>query len=185
MDLSNFMSLDKSQLRQAVSRLASAGNKRLKRLDKSDVSSISAMEVYESGGKFSTRNKDVDALRAEFMRVKTFLKSDTSTVKGAIQAEKRAIEAFKNIYDIDISEKEYKELLKIYYDTYNSDIEYQNQKMRYAVLYKTFGVDISQYDSDEKNNVKRIIDRLQDILQRNLSPGGMSYDGFASFFELE
>lgn len=182
MDLSDFMSLDKSQLRQAVSRLASAGNKRLKRLEQSNVSSISAMEVHESGGKFSTKGKSLDALRAEFMRVKTFLKSDTSTVSGAKKAEKAALKSFNDIYDVDLSVDEYRQILDIYYQTYNSDNEFQSQKMRYSVLYKTFGIDPNSGDTDK---VKVIITRLQDILQRNLSPGGMSYDGFASFFELE
>ena len=57
MDIDEFAHLSKTELRQAVSKLASAANKRLKRMSQSELVSPAYIEAIDSGGKFSTRGK--------------------------------------------------------------------------------------------------------------------------------
>lgn len=76
--------LNERQLRQVTSRLVSAGNKRIRRLEASDVakSSPALKQVKESGGTFSVQHKNINELRSEFSRARTFLKLKTSTARG-------------------------------------------------------------------------------------------------------
>lgn len=76
--------LNERQLKQVTSRLVSAGNKRIRRLEASDVaqSSPALKQVKESGGAFSVQNKNINELRSEFSRARTFLRLKTSTARG-------------------------------------------------------------------------------------------------------
>lgn len=181
MSLRDFSQLNKSELRQAVSRLSSAANKRLKRLAESSVESLSARTIEQSGGKFSTRGKGLDELRAEFMRVKDFLKSPTSTVKGARQAEKDAIQAVKDIYGEDLAGRDIKKMLDDFYKLQDYDEEYQAQKLRYGHL---LDENVNEYSTEELEDMRRLSRRLIDVFNRNLAPGGMSYDGVSQWFDI-
>ena len=87
-DLNTFNSLKESDLRHITSRLVSAGNKRIRRLEKLDINS----PAYQSLGnnkKFSTKldtsvssQQRVNRLRPEFSRIRSFLTSKTSTARG-------------------------------------------------------------------------------------------------------
>lgn len=75
--------LSRQELARVVSQLASAGNKRLRRLEATSMGTESrpyktVMEV----GKFSVAGKNQGQLQNEFKRVSGFLKAKTSTVSG-------------------------------------------------------------------------------------------------------
>lgn len=72
-------------LKQEISRKASMANKRLKRLEKNDLTSVPAYRQYVKGGgvKFSVKGKNYNELQAELARVNHFIDSKTSTIRGA------------------------------------------------------------------------------------------------------
>ena len=86
--LDEFNKLKESDLRHLTSRLVSASNKRIRRLEKHDLNT----PAYQGLGKekaFSTklpkgtsRQQRVNRLRAEFSRARDFLTSETSTIAG-------------------------------------------------------------------------------------------------------
>lgn len=79
-----------SNLRAIVTRLSSAANKRLKRAgDQSD--SPAVLEVARSGGKFSSKGKDHEGLKQEFLRIKAFLQDPTSTKAGWEKVKREAV----------------------------------------------------------------------------------------------
>ena len=82
MSIQDLNSMDKKSLSKVVSQMASAANKRLKRLDDSGFETPASKSVDRSGGKFGTRGKTLNQLRSEFIRVRNFLRSKTSTIKG-------------------------------------------------------------------------------------------------------
>lgn len=82
MSLSKIMSMSRRELAKAVLTMASAGNKRLVRLQKRNITTPASIYIKEHGGKFSVAGKNVAELREEFQRVKGFLESETSTVRG-------------------------------------------------------------------------------------------------------
>lgn len=87
-DLNTFNNLNESQLRAITSRLVSASNKRIRRLQKNDINSP-AIQSLGKEKSFSTRlpkstskQQRVNKLRSEFSRARSFLSSETSTIGG-------------------------------------------------------------------------------------------------------
>lgn len=76
--------LSEKELKQVTSRLVSASNKRLRRLENTTrgKSSFAYQTVENRGRKFSVRGKDVNQTKQEFKLAKQFLGYKTSTVKG-------------------------------------------------------------------------------------------------------
>lgn len=116
-DLNTFNSLKESDLRHITSRLVSAGNKRIRRLEKLDINS----PAYQSLGnnkRFSTKldtsvssQQRVNRLRQEFSRIRSFLTSKTSTARGYQSFKK---ETFKRLSrELNMSEKTIKKNLDI------------------------------------------------------------------------
>lgn len=75
-------SMDKTSLARVVTRLSSAANKRARRMKQAGVSSPALRGMERSGGKFSSKGKDVRQLRSEYKRVKGFLNAETSSLAG-------------------------------------------------------------------------------------------------------
>lgn len=70
-------------LRAIVTRLSSAANKRLRRAEQSGLTDSPAyQEVQRSGGKFTGKGKDLEGLKAEFLRLKQYFGDHTSTQAG-------------------------------------------------------------------------------------------------------
>lgn len=177
MSYDEFSMLSKSELRQAVSRLSSAANKRLSRLNKADVVSPAAMEVDESGGKFSTRGKSELELQIEFRRVSNFLIQDTSTIKGARLLEEQTRQDMKAVYGIDISKQDYAELLRGFSKIINESPDYQSRALRYKYL-KNYNIDLA----NNQMSTTDISNAITSILNRYYSVGGAQYDGVADYF---
>lgn len=77
------MNMSRKDLAKNVSILASAGNKRLKRLEQSGVFSPSAEYVKTRGGNFSVAGKNKNQLMIEYFRLSDFMTAKTSSVRGA------------------------------------------------------------------------------------------------------
>lgn len=87
-DLDTFNRLNESELRALTSRLVSAGNKRIRRLENKNINSPA---LYGLGKEktFSTKlssevskQQRINKLRSEFARARSFLSSETSTITG-------------------------------------------------------------------------------------------------------
>lgn len=72
---------DRKNLAKIVTKLSSAANKRVKRLEKSGYNTPALRRSYR-GEHFGSKGKNLKQLRSEYKRVSSFLKSETSTVKG-------------------------------------------------------------------------------------------------------
>lgn len=72
-------------LKKEVSRMASMANKRLKRLEKNELTHLPSYKSWEEHGsiKFSVKGKTHQQLQSEYWRLKNFLDAKTSTVRGA------------------------------------------------------------------------------------------------------
>ena len=84
MDWNDLNKLTPSEMKQVTSRLVSAANKRIRRLEKAPrgTSSFAYQKVEEQGRKFSVRGKNNNQVKNEFKNVRAFLNYKTSTVKG-------------------------------------------------------------------------------------------------------
>lgn len=129
-----FRDLPKAHQREIISKLASAGNKRLRSLEQKGIENAVKMRVEMSGGKFSTKGKDTEGLLKELTRAKRFLKSEQSTVKGWKETQKKLQSDLENagIKTTPITGLAYSifDLLK----DYNQDLV--TERMRYHVTEK-------------------------------------------------
>lgn len=119
--------LDLRDLREVVGRLVSAGNKRLRAIQKSDLQDTPASRQVQKAGAFSTKGKNLNELRAEYARARNFLQSETSTVRGAKKAQKRAIREL-NKKGVSATPDKISEMWRLYEELKDIDPQVQNQK---------------------------------------------------------
>lgn len=90
--------MNTATLRAVVQKMASAANKRVKRIESKGISTPAIREAARVG-KFSTKGKDLNALRSEYKRIKSFLKNPSSTITGYKKQSKRFAEKLHNIQE--------------------------------------------------------------------------------------
>lgn len=79
-DFNRYQQMGEDKLRQVVNRLASAANKRARRMEKAGETSPALQRLQSSGGPISTKDKTLDELRIEFLRVKDYMEDKTSSL---------------------------------------------------------------------------------------------------------
>lgn len=177
MSIDEFSHLSKTELRQAVSRLADTANKRLKRMANTELVSPAQIEAIDSGGKFSTRGKSEIELQIEFRRVSNFLSDKTSTSKGAREYMEETRQAIKDVFGIDINKSDFAELIRGYSQILNESPDFQSRALRYKSL-KNFNIGLA----DNQMTTTELSDDVVSILNRYYQPGGSQYEGTAGYF---
>lgn len=182
MDIATFNKLSAPEMRKVVGRLVSAGNKRLRSFERSGESSPAVRYVNKSGGAFSTKGKDLNALRAEYTRAKNFLQSKTGTRKGWKQVKKETIAGLKK-HGIEMTEQKFNDVWTAYEDLKELSPEVANRGLKYSVLKEVANMVTDMYKSAEE---------IASALHKNLSQiyeeqVGLynDVDGISGFFEIE
>lgn len=173
--------LTRNELAKVVSKLASASNKRTKRLIQSGVPSPALIGRVERGKvKFSVKGKNVDELKKEYLEVKSYLSSETSTVKGARKVMNTVIDTLKNKKGIEITENQYKDFFKIYERVKEADPYISSQQMKY----KVFEAISNKMDYANPDDViDSVIDDLENLYEQSMKESD-DYD-LSRFFEIE
>ena len=182
MDNKTFNSLNTSDMRKVAGRLVSAGNKRLRSFERAGESSPATRHVEKSGGLFSTKGKDLNALRSEYTRAKNFLQAKTGTRKGWKQVKKEITAGLKK-QGVEMTEKQFNDVWKAYEDLKELSPEVANRGLKYSVL-----KDIADMVTDNNKSA----DEIATALHENLSSiyeeqAGLEHgiDGVSGFFEIE
>lgn len=197
--------MSRQELARVVSQLASAGNKRLRRLEASPMGTESrpyksAMEV----GNFSVAGKNQGQLQNEFKRVSTFLKAKTSTVTGW-KSQRRAIHArIGGEFDSEEAEKafwrEYRNLAKSERALHKSYGSAETQRLlrkemrknkqltqgeieRYRELFPDESRDLSNLSQLDLSVVRTSIKMAEDYESQEQQEQGR-YGGNAGFFKI-
>lgn len=182
MGIDKFNKLNTSDLRKVVGRLVSAGNKRLRSFERVGESSPATRYVEKSGGLFSTRGKDLNALRAEYVRAKNFLQSKTGTRRGWKQVKKETIKGLKK-QGVEMTESQFNDVWTVYEDLKELSPEVANRGLKYSVL-----KEVANMVTDENKSADEIATSLHENLsqiyeeQEGLVDG---IDGVSGFFEIE
>lgn len=82
------MRMNRKELATVTSLLSRGANKRMQRLEAKQLDTPALQGLERSGGRFSTRGKNLNELRSEFYRVSHFLNAKTSTITGAKRVHK-------------------------------------------------------------------------------------------------
>ena len=138
--------MSRRELAQVTSILASAGNKRIARIEKAGVTSPAVQSVKSHEGRFSVKGKNTNQLRSEFARARNFMTSSTSTLKGAKASAKR-IE--KNL-GLDKTAKKVSKALPSYLKNEHKRITQKRERLE-----KTLAKRKSQGKKPTKNILKR------------------------------
>lgn len=133
MDIDTFNKLGLSDMKQVVGRLVSAGNKRLRSFEKRDETSPATRYIRRSGGAFTTKGKDLNALRAEYIRAKGFLQSQTGTIKGWKTTRKETIASLHD-QGIDITVEQFDRFWRAYQDLKELDPNVATKSLKYTML---------------------------------------------------
>lgn len=179
MDVSDFNKLGKKDLQKITGRLVSAANKRYRRATAAGVTSP-AFSYVEKTGMFSTKGKNINQLRAEFVRAKNFLEAETSTIKASKQFMKESIEALKK-EGVDLTEDNFKDVMALYESLRKSDKKIMERRLKYSVLQE-----LESYVTEDnlpyediltvmKNKLDKIYVEEQKLLENN---------GVSGFFEM-
>ena len=124
--------LSDRELRDVVSRLASAANKRVKRAEASDSQSW-AVKSVQRGGKFSVKGKDLSSLQREYQRVKSFLSDPTSTSKGWKEAQNE-IGAALNEMGYEVTPDQVRRMITLYNALTEVDGQTLSREDRYKYM---------------------------------------------------
>lgn len=180
MDVQTFNELSKSDLQKVVGRLVSAGNKRLRNFEKRGESSPATRAVERSGGKFSTKGKNINELRSEYARARNFLTSKSSTVTGYKKVKKETADALKKS-GVDVSPETLDNVMKTYERLKEVDPNVSTRGMKYRVLSEISSM--VDDDTDPEKILDTMQERLNDIYEEEVKM--LSGDGDVSgFFEI-
>ena len=172
--------------RAQASRLASLANKRVARLESNGLTDSPAYKAYiETGGKFGVRGKDHNQLQSEVARLKKFIESTTSTVKGATNTLKEMASntgiKYENLKDLRSKAAKFFELsskVEQYLRTVDdmaSAIGYQKIWETINQYVKSGEIDLSSSDGDIDGMVKAVTDAIKEYDQPIQKLGGSGW----------
>lgn len=178
MDIQTFNKLNKSDLQKVVGRLVSAGNKRLRSFEKAGESSPATRHIERSGGAFSTKGKNINELRTEYTRAKTFLQSKTSSRRGWNKVKKDTAETLKRHGVNGITPDKLDDVLKVYERLKEVDPSVASKNMKYRIMSDISEITDGRSIDDVMNEM---LDRIDDIYEE--MQGGVN-GGVSGFFEI-
>lgn len=160
-------------LKQEVSKKASMANKRLRRLEKNDLTSNPAYknwQEYGGGKNFSVKGKDYNALQQELARVNMFIDAKTSTVRGSNKVMKEMAQntgiKYNKVGDLYAKSGKFFELASKV-EQYMKNVNASGQVMGYQKLWETVneytdmkGIDLADQELDIDEYIKEISDLL-------------------------
>jgi hypothetical protein len=163
-------------LKKEVSRMVSMANKRLRRLERNELTDLPAYQSWVEGGavKFSVKGKDYNQLQSEFWRLKRFLDNKTSLVRQANKylremAENTGIK-YNSLADLKAKSKEFFKLadkIKEYYKMSEMNalaLDYQKIWEQINVQIKQGVLDLTGVESTEET-LQRFINEIDRVSQ--------------------
>ena len=116
-EINNYQTSQANELNRAeIRKLTATANKRLERLEKNGLESSPAYQKWLADGevRFSVKGKDHNQLQKEVARLKRFLNSETSTVRGVNRTLKEMAKntgiKYKNLKDLRTKSAKFFEL---------------------------------------------------------------------------
>lgn len=172
--------LSERELRRAVSQIASAGNKRLKRLEESGTRSRAAEVVHETGGKFSVKGKNAEELKSEFMREKNFFERKTSSLKGIQDIKRETAKTLESRGVTNIDKDKIGDIFATYDRLKERDPSVASKNLKYAVINAIAELPDS-FDIEER--ILAMQEQLSDLYEEQEDLYG-EFEGVSEFFDI-
>lgn len=195
LDPEELLDMPEPALREAVSRMAQAANKRIRRASKHEYASP-AVQAAKRGGEFSAEGKDITSLRNEYTRARGFLGNKLSTASGYRETQREVkAELKKKGYKVNL--KDVPKMIDAYHKLTQEDGSVLTRGERYKYLRELGESIVIKSDDKTKTALKdeaeatgqALLDLLADKLG-DLDEGGEEFESddgsVAGFFrELE
>lgn len=195
LDPEELLDMPEPALREAVSRMSQAANKRIRTASKQEYASP-AVQAAKRGGEFSVKGKDITSLRNEYTRARGFLGNKMSTASGYREMQREVKEELKNKgYKVNL--KDVPKMIDAYHKLTQEDGSVLTRGERYKYLRELGESIVIKSDDKTKTAMKdeaeatgqALLDLLADKLG-DLEEGGEEFGGddgsVAGFFrELE
>ena len=174
LDFSDYMKAGEvKENRKKISRLVSLANKRLKRLENAGLNDSPAYQKWVEAGaeKFSVKGKDHNELQRELSRLKNFIESETSTVRGVNNVLKQMAQNTGIEYS---NMQELKDNAKTFFELSSKVEQYLRtvDDIASSIGYQKIWESINQYVKDEritladaKMNIDQMIKVVTDMLK--------------------
>lgn len=164
-------------LKKEVSRMASMANKRLKRLEKNELTHLPSYKAWEENGsvRFSVKGKTHQQLQSEYWRLKNFLDAKTSTVRGANSFLKEMAQntgiKYNGLADLKTKSKKFFELankIKQYYKNAEQSalaLDYQKiwQQINEQIKQGVIAIDNEESTESVLNKYLNAMDKVQPV----------------------
>lgn len=175
------------KFRRETSRLASLANKRLQRLEKNQLTDSPAYQKYlrEGGQRFGVKGKDYNQVQSEVARLRRFINSETSTIRGINNNLKEMASNTGIKYN---NLKELRQKASKFFELSSKVEQYLRtvDDMASAIGYQKIWEAVNQYvetnegalDSGEDNidsMIKAVTDAIKNYESPTRIPGGGSY----------
>lgn len=182
-DIADISKMTKKDLAHTVSILSSASNKRIKRFNTKGLETPATKGAKRSGGNFSVKGKNVNELRSEFVRAKTFLNAKTSTSKGY----KKVIKEFEERVGGKMSISQ----TKTFWEAYNKLVEtnphqlqeYGSDKVQRMLRDEMVDNNITDPDDLVKYGMSKL-DSMYESIEEEYNRKVEGYEGSSDFFKL-
>ena len=172
-------------VKKELSKLASMANKRIQRLEKAGLTDSPAYKkwVEEGSLKFGVKGKNHNQLQRELSRLKTFITSETSTIKGVNNVLKEMASntgiSYKNLTELRSKASKFFELASKV-EQYIRSVDDIASAMGYQKIWQA----INSYTKDAKINlgnaetdIDSLVDKVSELLTAsNLSKSQNSYE---------
>lgn len=154
------------EYRKEASRLASLANKRVERLERNDFKDSPAYKKYIEGQpKFSVRGKTYNELQQEVSRLRRFINTETSTIKGITNTLKEMAKNtginYENLKDLKLKSSKFFEL--------SSKVEQYLRTvddMASAIGYQKIWEVINQYVKDSEIDLSDSDVKIDDMITK-------------------
>lgn len=159
--------------RREASRLASLANKRVARLENNKLTDSPAYKAYiETGGKFGVKGKSHNELQTEVARLRKFIESTTSTVKGVTNTLKEMASntgiRYDNLTDLKSKAAKFFELSSKV-EQYLRTVDDMASAIGYQKIWETINqytksgeIDLTGTDGDIDQMVKVVTDAIKE-----------------------
>ena len=176
-------------LKKEVSRMSSIANKRLKRLERNELTHLPAYQSWVKGGaiKFGVKGKDYNQLQSEFWRLKRFLDNKTSLVRQANKYLREMADnigiKYNSLAELKVKSKEFFRLAEKVKEYYKMS-EQSALALDYQKIWEQINVQIKQGILD-LTDAQSTEERLQIFIQEleKVSQVENNQEGFKEGFK--
>ena len=168
--------MNTKQLKAITQKLNKVANERIKNIKVKNVSSKAVEYINKNGGAFSTKGKNLNELRAEFKRVRGFLNSKTSTLRGIKQVKK----TFEHLIGGSLTKEQEGKL----WETYNKLNELNPHFMSQYGSKQALQMLHSEITQNEDISVDELIKKGNDEIQAMYDDMESDFNDMGEFFTL-